>query len=298
LPEMGRTISGKDGDPASLMIRPLRAEDRDALAVTLGPANEDAPVPGPAEDLDAWMNQVLRNLGEQTFVVELSNGKLVGITRIAFLSAWRRTGELSYWIAPPERRLGYGTDAVRLTCERAWQRLQLRELDAFVRESNSSSMRILAKCGFEERETRRTLDGQRLRKFSLVRPATREAGMKIRKDQVESFRQEGAGPVVDQFKEEVRREYPDACAGMDEDELDDRMYLAVSRAWDYGLYREEQMRAFVKLRFCVSHGFDEHPRFRQILASDVDPDLKLELLFHNASSSDWRAAAKVRPGVA
>jgi len=230
-----------------------------------------------------------------TFAVEAADGGLIGTTRIELQSARRRCGELSYWIAPAYRGLGYGTMAVRMTCEVAGGQLGLVELEAFVKESNAASRKVLINCGFQKESINSRMEGELVWRFTRRLHAGEENKMRIRAEQRESLRQEAAAPTVERLAAEMRCEYPDRCEGMSDQDVLDHTYDAVSSAWDYGLHRDYQVHAFVKLRFTVGHYFDEYGRFQQILDSEIDPDLKLDLLLQNASPSDWRTAARMGP---
>ncbi|WP_297073691.1 GNAT family protein, partial [Thermococcus sp.] len=56
--------------------------------------------------------------------------------------------EILYYLAPEERRKGYGTEVVKLLCEYAFRHLNLRKVWAKVHEDNKASIKVLEKNGF------------------------------------------------------------------------------------------------------------------------------------------------------
>jgi [ribosomal protein S5]-alanine N-acetyltransferase len=76
-------------------------------------------------------------------------GALVGATRLG--GARSRAAQLSYWIAGPYRGRGLGTAAARATVGHAFGALLLAEVQAFVRDDNAPSRRLLARLGFRDR---------------------------------------------------------------------------------------------------------------------------------------------------
>lgn len=292
------TIEGKNREPVSTHVRLLRPDDGGSLARVLVEPSPRAPIPESLKDFGQWMDCAFADARagrEWTFAIENAHHGLIGTTRVELRSSSPRIGILSYWIAPAFRHQGYGTAAARLTCELAWRYLRMSELRAFVLKSNVASRKVLANCGFHGRGIDTRIEREPVLRFTLASPPGKEKGMRIRSEQIESLRQEAAASTVERLAGEVRRDYPDRCEGFDDSEVLDYVYDAVSSAWDYGLHREHQVHAFVKLRFCVGHHFDEYGRFQEILNSEIDPDLKLDLLFHNASRADWRAAAHIGP---
>ena len=69
---------------------------------------------------------------------------------------YRRTAEVGYWLGEPFWGQGIATHALQAFTEYAFATFDLVRLQAFVKEWNPASARVLEKCGF-------TLEG-RLRK--------------------------------------------------------------------------------------------------------------------------------------
>jgi [ribosomal protein S5]-alanine N-acetyltransferase len=88
--------------------------------------------------------------GFAPWVVRISNsGELIGWGGLSIDPAAPQWGlEVSYAFAPSAWGLGYATELVRSSLEYAFGALAAPEVHAFARPENSSSVRVLKKCGF------------------------------------------------------------------------------------------------------------------------------------------------------
>jgi [ribosomal protein S5]-alanine N-acetyltransferase len=67
----------------------------------------------------------------------------------------RQTAELGYWVAEPYWGMGIATEAVKLMEAHAFAHFDLLRLEAEVFASNTASMKVLQKTGFEQESVRR-----------------------------------------------------------------------------------------------------------------------------------------------
>ncbi len=147
------------------MDRPIVAEGENVIIV-----------PTEMEDLDFFYRvindprvsgfvagrTIYNRLAEEEFLrSELKRRDAVHLTilnkkgdRVGKISFWDihprdRTAEIGYWIAPEHWGKSHATEAVKLVCEIAFIRYNIRRLYAYVRANNKGSQRVLEKNGFK-----------------------------------------------------------------------------------------------------------------------------------------------------
>jgi len=227
-----------------------------------------------------------------SFGVHTDEHGLVGTTRVGAIG--NGEGQLSYWIARPFRRRGFATRAGRMVLQFAFETLRLTRVLTAIRRANRASQIAAARMGFAAAGTLENVQGVGP---ALVYQVTRErlpAGqgedmITIRKEQIEAFQRNALRKLVPGLSQEIRDRYPHQAAG-----LDARIESALARGWRYDLRQDRQLRAFVKLAFCVGPNFDLHPPFRSILADKtVPPESRMDALFQSARPEDWEAAAEI-----
>jgi len=87
--------------------------------------------------------------------------RTIGSTGLNWIDLWNRVGNLGAWIGDPDYWSGgYGTDALLLVIEYAFDWLDLRRLTLGTMDINERARRNVEKCGF-------VLEGRR-RKMALV----------------------------------------------------------------------------------------------------------------------------------
>lgn len=82
------------------------------------------------------------------FVIELAEGQCVGMVDLADYDPINGRAEVCVGILGEYRGKGIATNAVRLLCDYAKDRLHLHQLYVYVPEWNRESVRLFEKCGF------------------------------------------------------------------------------------------------------------------------------------------------------
>lgn len=62
---------------------------------------------------------------------------------------FQHSAEIGYWLGRPYWNQGYATEAVQQMLNFAFVNLELKRVQAYVLEGNSTSVRVLEKCGFK-----------------------------------------------------------------------------------------------------------------------------------------------------
>ena len=146
----------------SWVLRPWREGDEPALAKYANNRNvwmnlEDAfPHPYTMEDAVAWV-QSQKDREPPTNLAIADADEAIGAIGLKLQGdVYQRTAEVGYWLGEPFWGQGIATHALQAFTEYAFTTFDLVRLQAFVKEWNPASARVLEKCGF-------TLEG-RLRK--------------------------------------------------------------------------------------------------------------------------------------
>ncbi|WP_297067906.1 GNAT family N-acetyltransferase [Thermococcus sp.] len=103
------------------------------------------------EDELEWYETLRREKKrEKAFaVVDKGSGGLVGVVGLYNIDHENRHAEVGYFLAREYWGRGYGSEAVRLVIEYAFEWLNLRKVYAHVFETNPASIRVLEKNGFK-----------------------------------------------------------------------------------------------------------------------------------------------------
>jgi len=80
--------------------------------------------------------------------------------------------EISYWVFPSYRRQGYGSRAVSLLADWAFEELAIASMIAHVEVDNVGSRGVLIACGFVDDDKWRSPDGVDFLTYRRRRPAT------------------------------------------------------------------------------------------------------------------------------
>ena len=146
----------------SWVLRPWRIGDEPALAKYADNRNvwinlkDVFPHPYTMEDAVAWV-QSQKDRDPPTDLAIADADEAIGAIGLRLQSdVYRRTAEVGYWLGEPFWGQGIATHALQAFTEYAFTTFDLVRLQAFVKEWNPASARVLEKCGF-------TLEG-RLRK--------------------------------------------------------------------------------------------------------------------------------------
>jgi RimJ/RimL family protein N-acetyltransferase len=125
---------------------------------------EIQPRPMTLEQESAWYEDVSTGDGIIFTIYELASGRPIGNCDIQNLSLRHRRAEIGIVIGEPDARgRGYGTEAMRLLADYAFNVLNLHSLMLWTYEYNIAGQRCYAKVGFQEvgrRRASRWFDGR------------------------------------------------------------------------------------------------------------------------------------------
>ena len=138
-----------------IKLRPLRDEDQAALA---GLANNKKiadnlrdvfPHPYTIENAIFFIGLTKQENPQLTFGIEYQ-GNLCGVAGLLKHSdIYRNTAEIGYWIGEPYWDKGIATRAVKLLTAYGLYQLNFARLQTGIFEHNTSSMKVLEKCGYK-----------------------------------------------------------------------------------------------------------------------------------------------------
>ncbi|NVI97765.1 GNAT family N-acetyltransferase [Myxococcus sp. AM009] len=116
-------------------------------------ATTHLPSPFPPGHAEAWIDTAMgaRAKGEAFhFAMLHPQDGFVGCCSLVALSPRARTAQLSYWVGRPYWGRGHATRAARWMLDFAFETLKLDRVRTCVLESNTASLRVLEKLGFEQ----------------------------------------------------------------------------------------------------------------------------------------------------
>ncbi len=146
------------GTRDGILIRPLAAEDVDALFATvsasLSTLSQWVPWAKPdytrSDSADwtlhcqrAWAAGTEYHLG----VFDAASGRLLGGIGFSHVSPVRRSANLGYWIADDARGGGVAVAAAQLAAAWAFGQLGLQRIEILVQPENTASLRVAVKLG-------------------------------------------------------------------------------------------------------------------------------------------------------
>lgn len=114
--------------------------------------------PHTVNESQRWLDSVLEGKSEmKCFVIaEKATGRYIGQLGIAKIDWRSRVGELGIVIGDRELRgKGYGSEAIRLLLEFAFDTLNLHRMELTTYEFNTAGHRCYLKCGFREEGRKR-----------------------------------------------------------------------------------------------------------------------------------------------
>jgi RimJ/RimL family protein N-acetyltransferase len=135
-----------------LVLRAPRIEDAKTVAALANDrriAENTARIPHPyrASDAADWIGRANQRAGEETFLITLADGTVVGACGLDLREA--DIPELGYWLGTEFWGCGYATEAVRALIDHAFEDFDYAGLLAGARVTNPASRRVLEKCGFQ-----------------------------------------------------------------------------------------------------------------------------------------------------
>jgi len=135
-----------------LILRAPQLGDAKAVAALANDrriAENTARIPHPYRQADAesWIAGVNARADEQTFLIALADGAVVGCCGFDLRDG--PVPEIGYWLGTRHWGKGYATEAVRALIDHAFVNLEHKALQSSVRVTNPASRRVLEKCGFQ-----------------------------------------------------------------------------------------------------------------------------------------------------
>jgi UDP-2,4-diacetamido-2,4,6-trideoxy-beta-L-altropyranose hydrolase len=121
--------------------------------------------PIPWEHHMEWFKNKLIDPQSFFYIVQDHSGVPVGQIRFQIKG---REAVVSVSIEPAHRRLGYGTQLIRLGAEKIFNSLQLELIHAYIKQGNEVSIRAFDNAGFSQVGTKE-MDGNRAIHFMLKR---------------------------------------------------------------------------------------------------------------------------------
>lgn len=104
--------------------------------------------------LDPWRTPMNTDSSETKILSIRYKEEIVGqVILWNFQKEELKSCSISYWVAENFNKKGIGTAAVNLTCQYAFEELQVEEIDAVVQPENSASIRLIEKLKFSHRKT-------------------------------------------------------------------------------------------------------------------------------------------------
>lgn len=100
----------------------------------------------------------IHDQSERRFIIEDSEGDMVGLVELVEINYIHRRAEFQIIIAPAFQNKKYGERATRLAIKYAFGVLNLYKLYLFVDKENQAAIHIYEKCGF-------VLEGELIREF-------------------------------------------------------------------------------------------------------------------------------------
>ncbi|MBM3463023.1 MAG: GNAT family N-acetyltransferase [Armatimonadetes bacterium] len=107
------------------------------------------PNPKSLVDIERWFDNVCNNNNQRMFTIKTQDGEYLGNIEIGDID-WRvGRGEIGLLVG--ERRFwnqGYGSEAIELMVNFAFEELRLHRIEARVLTHNTRAQRVFEKCGF------------------------------------------------------------------------------------------------------------------------------------------------------
>lgn len=139
-----------------IILRSLVDNDKDELARLANNkriwdnVRDLMPHPYTTENADFFINLTKQEKTPMTFAIEY-DGQLCGVIGlVAQQDVHRKTAEIGYWIGEPYWNKGIATEAVKLITDYGFNELDLVRIHTGVFEYNTSSMKVLEKCGYKK----------------------------------------------------------------------------------------------------------------------------------------------------
>jgi RimJ/RimL family protein N-acetyltransferase len=107
------------------------------------------PHPYTRRDAEEWLALTTGQQPPLNFAIVFQGGPIGGIGLELYEDVLRGCGELGYWLGEEHWGRGLATEAVRAVVPYAFEKLELRRLQALAYAANVASARVLEKAGFQ-----------------------------------------------------------------------------------------------------------------------------------------------------
>lgn len=135
-------------------MRPWQTDDAHSLIKHANNLNvsrnlrDGFPYPYTMHDARKWLQMVGENKTDIILAIDISGEAAGGIGIHAGKDVYRYNGEIGYWLSEKYWGKGIMTEAVKALVEYAFVQTHFLRIFATIFQHNSSSMRVLEKCGF------------------------------------------------------------------------------------------------------------------------------------------------------
>jgi len=144
-----------------LILRPITLKDKKSITENINNINISkwlliVPYPYKIKDAVWWINHTIKSSKEKDrkdydFGIELKEEeKIIGGIGLSKVDRYAGTGTLGYWLGQRYHKKGYGSEALEVLIDFAFNKLKLRRLEAGVFVGNPSSGKLLEKYGFKQ----------------------------------------------------------------------------------------------------------------------------------------------------
>ena len=139
-----------------ILLRPLADDDKEELTRLANNKKiwdnlrDLMPHPYTIDNAIFFINLTKKEEPQMTFAIEYK-GSLCGVIGlVAQQDVYKKTAEIGYWIGEPFWNKGIATKAVNLITGYGLNQLDLVRIHTGVFEYNTSSMKVLEKCGYNK----------------------------------------------------------------------------------------------------------------------------------------------------
>lgn len=135
-------------------LRPWVKEDAESLVVHANNKKiavnlrDGFPNPYTEKEAHRWIAMVMNNDRDLILAIEINGEACGGIGLHGLADVYRFNAEIGYWLSEIHWNKGVTTEAVGLLVKYAFENHTWTRIFAGVFSSNTSSMRVLEKCGF------------------------------------------------------------------------------------------------------------------------------------------------------
>jgi len=103
----------------------------------------------PYEKHKEWFDKKIKNKNSEILIIQNSSGGEIGEVRFDFDS--KNKAEVHIIIDGTKRVKGYGTRALKLSCEYVFKNFSVKAIIAYIKKENMLSLKIFKKVGFANR---------------------------------------------------------------------------------------------------------------------------------------------------